>query len=101
MSHLQIFNAIKADFSAEIALSVCQIHAINLTIKAKQKDLVSGNRTRRVEKRAKKLLWRLADEDFTLVIGLWGLIHDWETRQAMHGLGGCEKKTFLELLQKA
>lgn len=98
MNHVAIFNAIKADFSEEIALSACQINAINLTLKVKKKELAGGgNREERIAKKARKLLWELSDEDFSLSMIIWDLIHDWEINQTCHGLGGCEKKTFKEL----
>ena len=98
MKHINIFNAIKEDFSEESAVSVCQINAINLTLKIKQKDMdIIGHRTERVTMKARKLLWDLSDEDFSLSMIIWDLIHSWETRQTCHGIGGCEKKTFKEL----
>ena len=100
MNHLRIFNEIKADFGEQIALSVCQINAIHLTTKVKKKDMGSnsGSFAARVTKKATKLLWELSPEDFQLALALWGCVHDWEIKQALDGLGGCEKKTFKELL---
>jgi hypothetical protein len=97
MSHIRIFNAIKADFGEEIALSVCQINAIHLTTKIKAKDIQGGRFAARVTKKAQKLLWELSPEDFELVLTLWDCVYDWEIKQSLDGLGGCEKKTFKEL----
>lgn len=98
MNHIAIFNALNEDFGGEIALSVCQINAIHLSQKIKQKDIeIPGHLVKRVTSKAKKLLWELSDEDFALSMILWDLIYDWEIGQTCHGLGGCEKKTFKEL----
>jgi hypothetical protein len=100
MEHLRIFNAIKADFGEQIALSVCQINAICLTTKVKRKDIGShgGSFAERVTKKATKLLWESSPEELELALALWGCVHDWEIKQSLDGLGGCEKKTFKELL---
>lgn len=37
-------------------------------------------------------------EPYALALECWRVYHDWQCRQAMHGLGGCEKKTFKELI---
>lgn len=97
MNHIEIFNAIKADFGEEVALSACLINSINLTMKVKKKDWTSSNREERITKKARKLLWELSDEDFSLAMIIWDLIYDWEVKQTLDGLGGCETKTFKEL----
>jgi hypothetical protein len=100
MNHLRIFNEIKADFGEQIALNVCQINAICLTTKVKRTDINGrgGSFTKRVIKKAKKFLWESSPEELELSLALWGCAHDWQIKQSLDGLGGCEKKTFKELL---
>lgn len=37
-------------------------------------------------------------ETYKTALDCWCVYYDWQCRQAMHGLGGCEKKTFKELI---
>ena len=97
----RIYNAIHEEFdNRDLAMMVVQIYTINLTTKIKPKDISTPGRfTEKVIKKSKKLFWQYEDCDIDLAISLWQCIHSWENRQAMHGLGGCEKKTFKELLE--
>jgi hypothetical protein len=71
-------------------------------MKVKTRDWKSGsfNRTDRVIKKAQKLLYELDQNDFNLIITLWKNVNVWQVGQDMDGLGVCEKKTFLQLLEK-
>lgn len=98
---LNMFKAISAEFDEKIAIAVLQVVTINLTLKIKESEWsVAGQRVKRITKRAKKLLWELNDDEFHLVMSLWDVSHDWEVRQTLQGLGGCEPKTFTALLGK-
>lgn len=37
-------------------------------------------------------------DSYKQALDCWQVYYDWQCRQAMHGLGGCEKKTFKELI---
>lgn len=37
-------------------------------------------------------------ETYNQALDCWRVYYDWQCRQSMHGLGGCEKKTFKELI---
>ena len=37
-------------------------------------------------------------DTYKTALDCWRVYYDWQCRQAMHGLGGCEKKTFKELI---
>jgi hypothetical protein len=101
MNHLTIYNALCSEFGPVIALSVVQINTIDLTLKYKAKDYKQeSKRTERILKKAKKLLWELSQEDYDLAVSLWLVTYEWVISQSLDGLGGCEKKTFLELLGK-
>ena len=98
---LNMFKAISAEFDEKIALSVLQVVTINQTLKIKESEWsTAGQRVKRITKRAKKILWELNDDEFHLVMSLWDVSHDWEVRQTLQGLGGCETKTFTALLGK-
>ena len=96
----RIYNTIAEEFdNPTLALMVVQIYTINLTTKVKPKDIINTGRfTDKLIEKSKKVLWEYPIDDVELAISLWECIHSWETRQTMHGIGGCEKKTFKELL---
>jgi hypothetical protein len=98
----KMYDAINLEFgNPELAMMVIQIYTINLTTKTKLSHLQeSGKFTDKVIKKAKKVLWQYSHDDVELAIKLWQCIHIWEIGQSMNGLGGCEKKTFKELLKK-
>lgn len=96
---LNMFKAISAEFDEKTALAVLQVVTINSTLKMKELEWsVAGQRVKRITKRARKILWELSDDEFNLVMSLWDVSHDWEVRQTLQGLGGCEVKTFKALL---
>jgi hypothetical protein len=102
MDNVKIYDAINQEFGPVIALSVVQINTINLTSKVKKKDLTqSSNRTKRILKKAEKVLWELPVDDYNLIVSLWKVLHDWDVKQSLAGLGGCTAKTFTELLAKS
>jgi len=102
MDHQKMYTELCRDFGPAIALSVCQINAINLTMKVKKTDFANDSicRTARVMKKAENLFFLVKTEetDFTLIISLWKVINDWQIGQ--NSKNGSEKKTFIELLNK-
>jgi hypothetical protein len=97
----KIYNAINLEFdNPELAMMVVQIYTINLTTKIKPSHLHEvGEFTDKVINKAKKVLWEYSCDDVELAIALWKCIHNWQIGQSMNGLGGCEAKTFKELLE--
>ena len=99
MIYKKIYDAVKAEFNDEIALTVVQILTINLSKKIKKKDMiVKGIFRDKVLTKAKKVLWEVDDDTFDLAVKIWDVYPSWNTRQSLHGLGGCTIKTFKELL---
>lgn len=98
----KIYNAINEEFSnPDLAMMVVQIYTINLTTKLKLSHLQeSGKFTAKIIKKAKKVLWQYSSDDVELAIDLWQCIPNWASGQSMDGLGGCEKKTFKQLLER-
>ena len=98
----RVYNAINEEFdNRDLAMMVVQIYTINLTTKVKPKDIINTGRfTDKLIEKSKKVLWEYPIDDVELAISLWKCIHSWETRQTMYGIGGCEKKTFKELLKE-
>ena len=88
----KIFSAICLEFPDNIALAAVQIYSLNLVLKP------INNFEKKILKKAKKLLWELADEDFDLAVKIWKVIYTWECRQSLQGMGGCKAKTFKQLL---
>jgi hypothetical protein len=99
MNYKKLYDAVNAEFDAEIALSVVQIMTINLSTKPNKKNMTGEKSFRdKILKKAKKALWELSDDDFDLSVKLWGCVPSWNIRQDMNGLGGCTVKSFSELL---
>jgi GTPase Era involved in 16S rRNA processing len=98
---LNVFKAINEEFDEKIAISVVQVITINSTLKLRDSEWsVAGQRVKRITKRARKVLFELNDDEFHLVMSLLDVSHDWKNKQSLQGLGGCEVKTFKELLGK-
>ena len=95
MNFAKLHSAISEEFSPKIALMVVQIVTINMTTKFPE-DI--SRFAEKVEKKARKLLWEESRADIELALELCTVCHDWEIRQSMNGLGGCERKSFKELL---
>ena len=95
MNFAKLYSAISEEFSPKIALMVVQIVTINMTTKM-PKDISTF--AEKVEKKARKLLWEESRADIELALQLFVVCHNWEIGQSMHGLGGCERKSFKELL---
>jgi len=101
MNFPQLFNDLKKEFPEHIALGVCVAMGIHLSTKIKEKDLSpKGNFEKRVEKKIRNTLWEVSEKDLELIIKLWKCVYDWDIRRALEGLGGCERKTFTQLLEE-
>lgn len=99
MKYIELFNQVQSEFDTEIALCVVQIYSINLLLKPNMAEL-KGKKSfeERIIKRAKKLLWEVDADIVERSIQIWKQVHDWQTRKTMQGFGGCEYKTFRQLL---
>lgn len=95
MNYSYVYNAIAEEFSPKLALMVIQILTINMTTKIPE-DV--SKFSEKVEKKARKLLWEESRADVDLAIRIYSVVHEWELRQSMQGLGGCTTKTFKELI---
>lgn len=102
MKFMKLFEAVADEFDMDVALAVVQIITIQLRLKPKMKEL-TGEKSfeERVITKAKDVLWETDSSIVEQAIQVWRVTHDWDVRQTMAGLGGCEKKTFKELLTKS
>ena len=100
MKYIEVFNQVQSEFDTEIALCVIQILSINLLLKPYMSEL-KGKKSfeERIIKRTKKLLWEIDADIVEQSIQIWKQVHNWDTRRVMQGLGGCEYKTFRQLLE--
>lgn len=97
MDPVLIFKTLKSEgFNDGIAIGVLQFLTVMLTTKVTLKDFKKY--LEKVDRKAKRVLWRLSKDDFNLVYKLSMCLHDWDIGQTMNGLGGCTAKTFKELL---
>jgi len=99
MKFNELFNQVRFEFDTETALCVVQIYSINLLLKPKVSEMM-GEKSfeERIIKKAKKLLWESDPSVIEQSIKIWKQVHNWESRKTMQGLGGCEYKTFRQLL---
>lgn len=99
MKYIEMFNAVELEFDTTIALCVVQIYSINLLLKPSMAEL-KGKKSfeERIIRRAKALLWEVDGDIVAKSIQIWKQVHDWQSRKTMQGLGGCEYKTFRQLL---
>jgi hypothetical protein len=102
MRYIDIFKQLTTEgFSEEVALSVIQVVTINITKPIKKRHLYGDrNYADEIINDAQTLLYGLPVETFEKVIALWNCISEWETRIIMQGIGGCEVKTFKQLLEE-
>ncbi len=99
MKFMNVWCAVADEFGNEVAMLVIQITTIQMTLKPTMKELQAVKSFKaRVIKRAKEVLWEQEPDRVEQAIDLWRVSYDWQIRQEMAGLGGCEKKTFKELL---
>jgi hypothetical protein len=101
MKFMKVWCAVADEFGIEAAVLVSQITTIQMTLKPTMKEL-QGVKSfgDRVIKRATEVLWEEDPKRVEQAIDIWRVSYDWQIRQEMAGLGGCEKKTFKELLTK-
>jgi len=99
MKYHELFETIQSEFNTELAINAIAILVLNLSMKPTYKDLTTPSRYRtKLVDKAKHVLWESDNDVFELSVKIWDAIHEYETRQTMHGLGGCVKKTFKELI---
>ena len=101
MKTQRVFDAVKAEYDEAIALLVVVIHAIALSTKPKGKDFRGeGVFWNRVCTKARKRLWEETQEDFDLAVAITDALHEFESRIACEGLGGCTRATLREIVER-
>ena len=99
MKYSEMFDDLSKEFDSHIAMKVCMAIGIQLSIKLKDKDLLEeGYYTNRLIKKFKKVFWEETPEDLELIIKLWKVSYDYETTKTLQGTGGCEMKSFKQLI---
>ena len=97
----RVFDAVKAEYDEAIALLVVVVHAIALSTKLKGKDFRGkGVFWNRVCTKARKHLWEETQEDFDLAVAITDALHEFESRIACEGLGGCTRATLREIVER-
>lgn len=99
MNYQNLYNDVAEEFPHNIALGVCIASGIHLSTTIKDKDIdEEGRYTKRVTKKIIKALWEYSAEEMKTIMAIWNVVHDFYTRKTLEGLGGCEIKTFKELI---
>lgn len=100
MSPHEVFTAVSAEFSPEVAARVLVVYAIQLSLKPKEEDLLMPGRfQQRIEKRARKVLWRETAEEFAQAFQIAMALYDFDVRKSMAGIGGCTPATLKQLVE--
>ena len=102
MKYTAMFNAIiKEGFSTELALLTTTLYLMNIDKEVTLDHLtMNGRFTEELVRSFRKRMW---DEDEALVnepIKIWEVIYDYDMAQTLCGLGGCERKTIRELMER-
>lgn len=87
------FEAVEKDYGKRIALLAIQLYTINMTMK------IYKVTRERILKKFNKLAWDVDDSDKELAIKVYDVLYDYEVRQSLDGIGGCEIKTIKELVE--
>lgn len=96
---LDLHRQLTEEFGQDIAMAAVLIHSLHLRMKLKEKDLTDGgNFNRRLKKKTDDLLWAIPADIRDRAFVISKLIHNWEIGRALDGLGGCEAKSFKQLL---
>ena len=100
MEYTKLYYAVAADYGPEVALATIQILTISMTTKTKLKDLKTAGRfTEKIKRKVKDLLWECDPQIIQQAFACWEVSNSWQTRQSLQGMGGCEAKTFKELIE--
>ena len=101
MKTQRVFDAVKAEYEEAVALLVVVVHAIALSTKPKDTDFRGrGVFRNRVCTKARKRLWEETQEDFDLAVAITDALHEFESRIACEGLGGCTRATLREIVER-
>jgi len=101
MNPIPLFNQVKKEFDEKTAIVVSCIYAIHICKKVKKKHLKSGSLfTEELTKLFRDSFYELEESELEFCIEVWDCIYDWTIGQSLGGLGGCEPKTFKELLKE-
>jgi hypothetical protein len=96
MNFKRLYNAIKDEYSEDIALSVCIANAIHLNTDVEEEDMTeSGRYQKRIEKHMRDVLWE--NDDIDLILDLESRVYEWMVSNDLSGLGGCVPKLFKEI----
>ena len=100
MNYNKFYDAVAAEYGPEVALAAVQILTVNMTTKFKPKHLKNtGSFTEKIERKAKDLLWECDPQTLQQAMACWRVSQSWQTRQTLQTQGGCEAKTFKELIE--
>lgn len=99
MNFTEVYEAVSAEFSPNIASGVVVALAINLSTKIKDKDLsIEGRFTRKIDMKTWDVLWEYSEDEIELIIKIRDIWSTFELSKSFNGLGDCRKKILKELV---
>ena len=99
MKFADVFRIVEGEYNYHHATLVVAALALNLTMKPKQKDLLKPDRfTDRLNKKTHDLLWEEPPDVVDLIIKIRDAWDEYEQRQALKGLGGCESMRLRDIV---
>ena len=100
MNYIKVFKAIEEEFDSEIALMVIQILTVSQESFNKGRTKYLSEPQKYLRNSFNAIFWEQPEEKQSLAWNLFNTVYDWDIAQEMQGLGGCEVKSFKELLVK-
>jgi len=96
MNYNRLYDAVREEYSEDIALSVCIAFSIHIQTKIEEEDLTdSGRYQKRIEENIRDVLWE--NDDIDLIIDLESRVYQWDISNVLDGIGGCKAKLFKEI----
>ncbi len=102
-----IYAQIEKEFNFFTAAITCGMYHINLKKEIEYKHMTDiGSFTNElIEEFNSVFHWtKLSSSSYKCfkdALLCWNVLYDWECKQSLHGLGGCEKGTFKQLIEEA
>jgi hypothetical protein len=101
MNHQKVFNAVRNDYSEEVAIDVNIMLTILLTTKIRKSDIVkAGSYTKRVIDKGRNYLYNKSKEEFMEIWHIVEAVLEWNTLTEIQGIEECVPLSIKEIVAK-
>ena len=100
MNYTKLYSEIESEFNHDIALLSITAIAIHLSINPSKKDItVKGHFGQKIYKKITQTLWEHDYKDnLETVLYITAVFYDYDLCKSLNGLGGCQAKSFTQLI---